>query len=127
MKGTPFRWIGAPEGVLLENGLIECQRCLQLKAPTAFYLKSAKHDLHVRREKVCKTCKKGRGVHAQPSVKTPKEIPSIELAGLDGLISVFLRLKQWRDECEAVVKESNRDSFDLDRKTADKETWRGYV
>ncbi len=108
--------------------LLECQRCLELKDPVAFYLKSAKNEVPERREKICKACKKG---HKQARTRSEERRTAKSLApdleGLEEMTSVFLRLKQWRDEREAVVKVSNQDSFDMEQTTSDKEMWRDYA
>ncbi len=130
MKGLPFRWIGAFKGVLLEKQMLECQRCLDWKDPTAFYLKSAKGEIPERREKICKVCKKGRRIYdhrvIDQTAQKRMHIPS-NLEVLEEMTSIFLKLKQWRDEREAVMKVSNQVSFDINQVTSEKEIWRDYA
>lgn len=114
----------------MEKRLLECQRCLELKDSEAFYLKSAKDEVPERRDKICKTCKKGHRNRLTRSeggatVKVSSYTPNLD--GLEEMTSIFLRLKQWRDEREAVVKVSNQDSFDTEQTTSEKEIWRDYA
>ena len=123
-KESSFQGIGLSKGELLEKVMLECQRCLELKEPIAFYLKSAIGEVPERGEKFCKTCKKD---HKKQSQSNYKENNLSSVDGVEEILSVFLKLRQWRDEREGVVKVSNQDNFDIKPRTTEKRMWRDYA
>jgi hypothetical protein len=71
------------------------------KPSTEFHLKSKKGVLPERRSKVCKPCEARIRSLKEWSIEEPKKELMLELAALEDLravISVFIRLRDWRDE-----------------------------
>ena len=96
-------------GVSVLNGLVrpegrcvsfECKNCFKEKHRDQFYLKSTKGEVPERRDKVCIECKKKiatrKKFNARQKNARSKLAPSD--SPLEDVISVFLKLQQWRIE-----------------------------
>lgn len=80
---------------------MNCRRCLLDKPSSDFHLKSKKGISPERHSKVCKACEaRVRSLKEWP-IAEPRQELMLELAALDELstvISVFIKLRDWRDE-----------------------------